>query len=213
MWLGPALEVGVLAGLVARGRVRRLWSLPLLLVGLLLSGLLVAVWPTLRTWRFWTAKETAHALLFFVLGLEIVVRVFSRLPFAALATRASIGVLALVTIVLLLLPPHGHPALTLVPRLLASAAWLYLGVLAIRLLFIVPLDPLHKTVLVAVGPYMMFYAYTWGRVDSREAVAHVGYLNAMAFTLVLGALLWAAWRDEPAPEAAPETVRFLWPWS
>lgn len=213
MWSGPVLEVGILAGLVTRGRVHRLRSLPVLLVGLLGSGAAVALWPSLRTWTFWTAKEALHALLFLAVGLETSARIFGHLPGAALVARAWLVVVTVVTMAVIALPPYGHPALTLIPKLLGGTAWLYLGLLATRLFFRMPLDPLHRAVLLSVGPYMMLYAYTWGRVDSGFGVAQTGLLNALAFVAVLVVLLVASWRDERPPTGAPETVRFLWSWS
>jgi hypothetical protein len=212
IWLGPVLEVGILAGLIVRRRAGRLWTLPLLVVGLLVAGVLLGLRPELRTWRVWTLKEALHALLFLAVGFEIVGRMFANLPGAARVARLASWVVILSTAIVIVLPPYGHPALTTVPRLLAGTAWLYLAALLLRIVFLVPLDPLHKTVLIAFGPYMMLYALTWGRVGSSAEVERVGLINALAFVAVLSALLAAAWRADEGPRAAPETVRLLWPW-
>jgi hypothetical protein len=213
MWLGPALELLIVVGLVARRRVWRLWSLAALMLALLVPGIGVAVWPELRTWSFWTAKETLHAALFLVVGFEIMVRVFGRLPGAAHTARVWSSFVILVTLAVIVLPPYGHPALTVVPRLSAGASWIFLGILLSRLVFLVPLDPLHKAVLLSIGPYTTLYAASWGRVGTREGAAFVGLTNALAFVLVLGVLVVAAWRPERPPNATTATVRFLWPWS
>lgn len=213
LWLGPVLELGVLAGLIARRRVRRVQSLPILLLSLLATAVVIGLWPSVNTWRFWTIKATVHALLFLAVGFEIAARVFARVPRAAAAARRSIAVVVVLTVAFLVAPPHGHPALTLVPRLLAGGAWLYLGVLVLRVLFVMPLDPLHRAVLVGFGPYMMFYALTWGRVNSRAGAEWAGVFNAAVFVVALMVLLVAAWRREAKPLASPETVRLLWPWS
>jgi hypothetical protein len=212
LWAGPVLEVAILGGLIVRRRVRRAYLLPVFLVALMLPNALIGIEPAINTWRFWSAKEALHALLAFALGLELAWRIFGHLPGAAHAAKRWILLVAVLSIALVFAAPAAHPALSIVPRLLVGTAWLYTGIALTMLRFMLPIDPLHKAILLGFAPYMMLYAATWGRVKGPATLAVANVVNPLMFVGVMVALLLAAWRDEPAPPAPPALVRFVWPW-
>jgi hypothetical protein len=212
LWTGPVLEAGVLAGLIVRRRLRRAWLLPVLLVALMLSAAAVGLVPWAKSWPFWFAKELGHALLFLALGIEIAMRTFASLPGARRTLFPWLAAVVVMAVVLALTLPLGARALAGVPRLLAAVAFLYGGVYGILRLHVVPVDPLHKAVLLGFAPYLLFNAVSWGQVRSRWEHALANVANPALFVLVLLVLLVAAWREETPPRARPSLVRRLWPW-
>lgn len=212
VWSGPVLELAVLAGLIVRRRVRRAWLLPAFLTAVLATNSAVALVPTLATWDFWLIKEAAHALLLLGLGLEVSARMLKPLPGAALlATLLGLGVVA-ATGVVLHDAPRQYLLFELIPRVLAGTAGLYIVVFLVQAVFIVPVDPLHKAILLGLSPYMLVYAITWGRVGSLAAGDTADLVNRLMAAFALLMLLEAAWKHEGAPPAPARLVRRLWPW-
>ena len=209
---GPLLEAAILACLIARGRSQRAVSLPLLLIALMVPDAVVAAFPRANTWRFWIVKESIHTVLFLALGLEIAGRAFRRLPGAAQVARRMIAAVVGVTAILVAAGWAEFAVVSALPRALVGVAWLYTGTFLVMALFSIPVDPLHKAVLLGFAPYMMVYALTWGQVKSRAGLAVVNIVNPAMFLLALTVLLVAAWRREGEPPASREVVRFLWPW-
>jgi hypothetical protein len=212
LWAGPILETSVLAGLMARRRVQRAVTLPVLLVALVLSDGARGLWAGANTWAFWFAKELAHALLFLILGVEIAVRVFRPLPGVRRTLRLCLVVVVAVAAVLALTLPMGARSLVAVPRLLLAIGLFYAGVYGILIAHMIPVDPLHKTVLLGFAPYHLFNAVSWGQVQSEWEHALVNVANPVLFVLVLLVLLAAAWRDEAAVSVRSSLVRRLWSW-
>jgi hypothetical protein len=211
-WAGPVLELVVLVGLFARGRVRRAWMLPVLMFALLVSDGAALLFAWANTWLFWFAKELVHAFLFLCLGIEVTLRVFASLPGAWRKLKAWVSVVALTAIVLAATLPVGTRALTAVPRLLLAVALLYGGVYSIMLWHMLPVDSLHKAVLLGFAPYLLFSAVSWGRVESRWEYGLANVASPLLFVLVLLALASAAWHRDPIPDTEPGLVRRLWPW-
>jgi hypothetical protein len=211
-WAGPVLESIALAGLIARGRVRRACLLAVLLIALLVTDVAQALFGWANTWSFWFAKELAHGLLFLGLGIEIMVRVFTPLPGARRSVGAWLLVVLVLALVLAFTLPIGMRALTSVPRLLLAVALLYLGVYGIMLWHMIPVDPLHRAILAGFAPYLLFSAVSWGRVQSRWEFVLADIANPVLFVLVLLALSVAAWRHEGAPPARRSVMRRLWSW-
>ena len=211
-WAGPILELAVLIALFARGRARRVWLLPVLMVALLASDGSAALFAWANTWTFWFAKELVHAVLFLGLGIEVTLRTLAPLPGAWRSLRAWLCVVMVASIVLASTLPLGTRALVGVPRLLMAVALLYGGVYGILVWHMAPVDPLHKAVLLGFAPYLLFSAVSWGRVESRWEHALANVANPILFVLVLAALVAAAWGNEPAPHARPTLVKRLWPW-
>lgn len=210
LWAGTLLEVFVLAGLFLRRRASRLWTLPLLLAAISAYQFTIGLVPTFHTWERWLFKEFVHAGLFLLAGVELAVRVFANLPGARRAARLWLLAVLAGMLVLLLRAPEGPAVVHLLPRLLVSAAWLYMGLAIVMMRFLIPIDPLHDAVLFGLGPYMMLYAATW--MQTGADTTRAGYANAFMFLLALCVLARAAWRREEPPPGSPGLVRLLWPW-
>jgi hypothetical protein len=212
LWLGPLLELAAIAGLVVRRRLRRAYLLPAFLLATLLADLAVGLRPGINTWHFWLVKEGLHAALLAALGVELAIKILGRMPAPARQARRWMIVTAVVTTLLVATLPEGYLALELTPRLLAGTAGLYVGIFMVMWRFRIPPDPLHKTVLLSLAPYMLLYSATWHRVRDADTARLVGLANSLMFAAVLLALTLAAWRSEPAPGAPATTVAKLWPW-
>lgn len=211
-WSGPVLEVGVLLGLMWRRRLGRAWSLPVFLSAVLAADMIVALWPALNTWRFWLSIEVFHTLLLLALVLEVSFRIARSLPGPALTLSLLVPIVIAATGALWRDAPRQYVLFELVPRLLAGTAGLYIGTFLVQAFFRVPVDPLHKAVLLGLSPWMLLYAATWGRVTRADAVAMTGAVNAAMFAFALLVLLEAAWRREDGPTVRLGLLRFLWPW-
>lgn len=212
LWLGPVLEIGVLAGLARRGRMGRAWMLSVFLLAVLSTNLLVAIEPSFQTWRFWLFKEALHAVLLLALVIEVAWRMVRHLPGPALALSLLLLVLAWATGLVLREAPREHVLFEVIPRLLAGTAGLYIGAFLIQACFRIPVDPVHRAVLLGLSPWMLAYAVTWGRVTGADAVPVVGQVNAWMSAFALVVLLEAAWRREDELPVPRRLWRFLWPW-
>lgn len=211
IWLCVGLEVALLTGLIARGRVRQCYMLPALIFTWLASAIVVGVCPTCNTWRFWTVKESIHALAAIGLGLELAIRVFRQVPRPWMWALVTIGSTVALVVALVWTAPPGPWSVRVLPWVLAGIAWLYTGLGMILLTFRMPVEFLHRTLLWGLSPYLMLYAATWGL--TREDVLLPNVLNPLAFTAALALLVWAACRSDTEPPPAHRlTVAWLWPW-
>jgi hypothetical protein len=96
----------------------------------------------------------------------------------------------------------------LLPLLMFALVWLYGGILYVCLRHVVPIDPLHKTVLLGFTAYMLVYALCWGFTETDTRIA--GIVNAAAFNVLM--LLSAAWRSETPLGAMQRSADHFWPW-
>jgi hypothetical protein len=204
-WLGPVLELGILLGLIVRRRLGQVVMLPLLLVALIASATTVGLCPACNTWDFWLVKEFVHAALLLALGFEMAQRVFTDAP----ARRAARRWTAFVVMAMLALLVSGGREFLIVgilPRLIASIAWLYTGLAIVMLRYGVRTDPIHDAILSGFPPYLMLYAATWSQVTDSTRMA--AFLNPLVLIGVLAALLHAAWRP-PRARDVPWLLRRL----
>lgn len=210
LWINVALELALLASLIARRRLQHCFTLPVLAAAWVTADLVVGLSPDSNTWSFWIAKELVHALLALAVGLELSCRLLLAVPLGHLAVQRWLLGLMLFAVALATTAPAGPANVTLLPRLLAALAWLYTGLAVVMARYSIPIDRLHGAVLATLSPYCILYWLTWSRTGSDTAVA--GLVNPAAFVAVLGALVWAAWRDAPEPPVELEIVKLVRPW-
>ncbi len=210
-WTSVALEVATLAALIQRRRLRRLVTLPVLLVLVAVFTVAPRVWTEANTWSVWLAREFIHATVLLLMGLEIALRLSLRLPDARQEARQWIGPILVGCVILLVLTRSAPPTVGLLPLLMLAIAWIYVGLTLVARHHLVPVEPLHKTVLHGFTVYLVIYALGWSLTgEDTTIVAHV---NAIAFNLLMLALLWAAWRQDDTPPGVPErTLLHFWPW-
>lgn len=204
--------------------MRRLWLLPVHLVTTSVAQPLVAVAPDVfRVWRVWAAGELGlHALTLGIVG-EVAWRAYARLPEERGEAQRVLFVALLVPLALIYLTPWNEGEL-------ASATWLHVMVYEIlpRLTFgvgvictalvwtmgrqLVPPDPLHASVVMGLGCYLFVYAVSLGHLGQGGPKVLAYVVTPIAYTVLLAVWTWAAWRDEPEPDAPLHVQRALQPW-
>jgi hypothetical protein len=185
----------VLAGLFARGRGASCWSFVAYLIAVALSDLLILLWPE-RFFRkdFWVLKESVHNLLKLAIALELMVRIFRPFPSAYAAARRGvmlilIGLAALIWYSL----SGGTDYVAVVGRLYPyvndGTVWLLVALSAACLWYHLPLDSLHKAILIGLVPYLLVYSVMlralvtlgWERGHLLNRTAPLAYLVLLAY--------------------------------
>lgn len=207
LWIGVALDVGVLAGLFLRGRWREAWLLPAVILAALVSAATVGLYPAYNTWAFWLASEFAHILLLLLLGVELTVRVFPHgtRGRAAALTWVGLTVLAAASVA------STSAGVDALPRLIASVLCLYTGLTLVMAAYGLSLGALHDALLYGFPCYLIVYVSTWGFTDDDTRLANLA--SPLAFDLMMLNLLCVAWQHEPhaqRPFALASQVRRLW---
>lgn len=198
LWAGVALDLGVLAGLVVRGRWRDAWLCPVLIGAFLVSAMSAGLCDSCNTWSVWIAKELVHVALMFLLGIELSLRLCTSAP-ARRHAWMWIGVVALGILALVASAPPGPLTVQVLPRLIATVIFLYAGLtmvlaahgLKIRL-------ALHEALLYGFPPYLFVYVVAWG--STGDDTTWAGTLSPLAFNLVMLNLLRAVWQRDAAPQ-------------
>jgi hypothetical protein len=208
----------ILLGLVARRRYRACFAFTAYIASVLVLELLVAGWPArFFTWRFWVAKEAIQAVLKLAIVLEIAGRVFWPFPGARGLAGAMMVLLIVATATGLWAGEAGDAeavARVLVPRILYGTACAFAVLLVLVLWFHIPLDPLHKAILLGFVPYLLVFTVaiqlleTFGWDVRRQA----SYVNNVGFFTLLGYWSTVVWARRNVPRVAPEVLALLQPW-
>ena len=184
---------------------------------MLVSDLLVVLWPG-RFWKyeFWVLKENVHTVLKLTLAVELLVRIFRPFPSAYAAARRGMLVVAVVMAALLqrvLLQGTGYDAVVgrVHPLVTDGTVWLFLALGAYCLWYHLPLDSVHKAVLIGLVPYLLVYsvvqravvALGWEAASVLNRSAPVAYLALLAY--------WCAvvWRRTDAGDAGERVGRLV----
>ncbi len=182
-----------------------------LLVNAWLGAALVAgCFPTLMTWNVWIVTELGHALLAFLVAVELAWRAFRPVPRAWWWSRVSIGLALVAAVSLVKLAWPSPLSVSVVPWCLGALACLYAGLWVIAGALGLPQEGLHQAVLAGLSPHLIVYAVTWGQALECTWVAKP--VNPIMFGLTLLVLVRAAWARGRSPAAHPETVQWLFPW-
>lgn len=195
LWIGVALDVGVLAGLFVRGRWRQAYLLPVLVAAALTSALTVGLCRACNTWAFWLANEFAHVALLLLLGLEVCLRAFAPGSRGRRSTGRWALFVVLVTGPFVLTTPAGIDVL---PLLIGAVLLFYAGLWLVVLRYGAQRLALHDAVVYGFLAYLFVYAATWGFTGESTALAN--FASPLAFNLAMLNLLRVAWaREERAP--------------
>jgi hypothetical protein len=207
---GPILATTALVGLFVRRRRHESAVLPIWLAAHIAVPVFALLRPDLHTWSFWIVKELTYNLLYLLLGVELAAKLCSHLTWVAPRAQRFVVVVLIATAALVATTPAGPVSTTLLPRLTAALALLFVGVFVLATRYGLPLTPLHATLLRGLTLCLLLFTFTLQRVvdDTRFA----DWANASAFALLLACLVRAAWQREAPPPATPETVHWLWPW-
>ena len=195
----------VLTGLGVRRRLTACITFVAYLGVVAMSDVLIVTWPA-QFFRqsFWILKESVLNLLKLGIGLELMARIFRHFPGAYAAAR---GVVALVVAGLGLMVwsslgkgvEYRAVVGTLTPIVLDATVWLFVALGAASLWYHLPLDSIHKAILIGLVPYLLFFsvalralgAMGWERGDVFNSAAPIAYLAMIVY--------WAAvaWKKDP----------------
>ncbi len=223
---GTALSAAGLTGLAVRGRARRCVSFTAYLASLALGSLSLSLVPA-PSWRSWLALECVQGLLTLAVVFELATRMLARLPGAAALARRALGAVLALTLVgtlarIVSVVPQvvGAPsaerlayewASLVLPLFTYGAAFLFTALLAVANWYLLPLDPLHRGILVGFSVYLALFSALLISVRGVHDRA-LSLTNSLSFLLLLALWTWAAWRPEPPVPAPPHVVTRLWPW-
>lgn len=210
-WIGLTLEGALLAGLLVRRRVRQCYALLPLAAEWLTTDGMVALCPGCNTWELWTSKELLHALLAFAVGVELSWRMLLGTTRGQCAAMAMLGINLCFAVMLVATAPPGSPSVTLLPRLMAGLATLYLGLLWVLARHAIPLARPHRAILGGLAVHSILYWMTWSHTGTETTVA--GFVNPVVFLGVLVTLAWAVWTADDVPPVQPELVKLVQPWT
>jgi hypothetical protein len=214
---GVILIAAILAGLFLRRRSASCWSFVAYLAAVAVADLLIALSPD-RFWTrgFWILKENVHNLLKLAVALELMARIFQPFPSAYVAARrAVVVVIAGLGALIWLSLPHGNEYATVVGRLHPhvndATVWLLVALGGYCLWYHLPLDTLHKAILIGLVPYLLVYsvvqravvALGWERGFVFNRSAPVAYLALLTY--------WAyvAWKPAREEDAGTRVGRLL----
>jgi hypothetical protein len=207
----------VLAGLLARGRAGSCWSFVLYLSAVALADALVVSSPE-RFWRrdFWMLKETVHNALKLAMAFELMVRIFRDFPSAYVSARRAVMVVVIALAVLIAASLARGTEYTAVvgrlhPHVHDGTVWLLVAIGGYCLWYRLPLDPVHKAILVGLVPFLLVYSVVqralvglgWERGYVLNATGPVAYLVLVAY--------WArvAWRRRSGDDSARRVSHLL----
>jgi hypothetical protein len=211
------LILSILGGLFVRRRARSCWSFVAYLLAVALSDLLVALWPD-RFWRrdVWMFKENVHNLLKLAMVAELTVRIFRPFPSAYAAARRAVvlliaGFAMLVAFTLTRGTDYHSIVGRVYPHLYDGTVWLFIVLGGYCLWYHLPLNVIHKAILVALVPYLLVYSVVmrglvsvgWEQGEMLNATAPIAYLG------VLFHWLWVAWKKPSAAESDQRIARLL----
>lgn len=206
--LGLLLLSACLTGLFVRRRHLLCVSFTLYLGAVLVSDLLVLLWPQqFHFWDFWVLKESVHNLLKFGVATELTLRTFRAVP-AARRTAAGLvlGVLLLtwLSVGATPRPEVSRPqdlAMNLQPYILAGTLWLFIAISALILWYRLPVTPLHKALLLGFVPYLLVFTVAINLLRSLGGgdVVRIrtSYVKNLAYQALLAYWTYTAWRRWP----------------
>jgi len=208
-----AAETATLLGLLVRRRLSICWSFPIYLVAVLVPSALFLAWPE-RFYHldFWLAKESLHALLKFCIAVEITLKAFRAFPSALATVRRVVLFVLTTTYVVILAVPVNRAAgdadlnITLttqvLPRIHNGTVWLFTGIAGVILWYRLPVNALHKAILVGFVPYLLVFTVGLNILSSNWS-SPLNHAYTSAYFLLLTYWAYVAWKPALAPLQAP----------
>jgi len=207
--LGDLILVGLVIGLITRGRWRLNWAFAAYVPVVLVARVLVGLWPSVfYVYWFWMAEHVVFEALKMAIALELAWRIFRNFPNARAAVgKALLGILmvTLIMVIAALPDPSTTPASgflvasgELYPRVLAGTAGLLAATMALALRYHIPVHPFHSGLITSLTAYVAVFGSLL-RLEGLYGWTMQRYLNAIdpvAYLLVT--CWWAriAWRKE-----------------
>jgi hypothetical protein len=181
LYAAIVLEALLLTGLVLRRHVSACLTFPLYLAAVLIPDWLFVQWPArYYTWENYLLKEMVHNLLKFAIAAELAYRTFG--PFqGALGTarRVFLILLVVIAVITLLAPaPARNPGdidIEWHARMLNGTIWIFTAIAAMILWYRLPVEPLHKAILLGFVPYLLVFSL------GMRALVDMGWTEARRY--------------------------------
>ncbi len=219
-----SLLVLTLVGLWRRGRLRRLWLLPVYLITTILAQALAFALPSVfQVWRIWAFRELAWFTLSLAIVAEVAWRAFVNLPEQRRQARILLLGSLLIPLGMVARAPwtHGHLAngtwlyvvvVEVLPRLTYGAGFVCLALVWAMAKHLIPRDPLHASVVLGLACYLFVYSVSLGLQSQGGSRVLVNTVTPVTYTVMLVLWAWVAWRHEPIPDAPEQVRHMLQPW-
>ncbi len=210
-----ALALAALVGLIVRRRWASCWAFTAYLVTVFVIGSLITVWPS-QFYRldFWLFKESAYGLLKFAIALELAYRTFHAFPGAeATARRVLFSVMVATSLaVFAVSSPNAELAGVaghVLPRVLNGTVWVFTAIAALILWYRLPVQPLHKAILVGFVPFLLVFTVAMNALNALGWQHQVvtSYGHTVAYVVLVGYWNVAAWQQESSIAAAAHAAK------
>jgi hypothetical protein len=191
----------LLAGLVKRRRYDVAYTFTLYLTVVFATELVALVWQdTFYRRSFYLHKENLINALRFVVALELMYRTFSAFPSAHRTARGVFLALVTLTLIVVITATGEQPdAYTLVnkvqPQVISACVWLFTALAALILWYRLPVDSLHKAILLGWVPYLLVFSAALNYVGENgpDLIPLTNYVHTLAYLGLLGYWARAAW--------------------
>lgn len=201
-WLGVLLALTLLGVLLSRRHYRRMPIFTIFVAAIAISN---GIFGLHYTWETWMLHQVVTAALRFGVALELTYGIFGAFPAAAVTARRvmfAILVVTALTAVSTTTPDATYTRLhaEAIPRLASAAVWMLTALAGLVLWYRLPLAPLPRAILLGYAPYLLIFT-TGMSVLFDAGWQHlrpfVGYVNTLAFFLLVGYWCVVAWRTAP----------------
>lgn len=204
-WLGVSVQVAVmftLCGLVFRDEARRHWTLTAYLLTVFTCGSLVLSNPeTFFRHHFFVLKESLYSITRVAVAVQLAYVVFAEFPGARRSSRLALLIGLVLSTLYIGLSPAAHSRERYPEwhaQVLAATIWLMAGTAVLVQWYVLPVEPLHRVVLLGFSLYLLTFTTT------VNALSHFGVRSYPGLGLVdglayLGMILWwgvTVWRTD-----------------
>jgi hypothetical protein len=204
-WLGVLQGFLLFGALLWRHHYRRMPLFTMYVGG---SHVFSAVYGLHPTWETWMLVQVVTAALRFGVGLELTYRIFGAFPGAAVTARRVMLVILAATAVIAMAaaPPdvtYTRMHAESIPRMASAAIWMLTALAGLVLWYRLPLAPLPRAILMGFAPYLLLSTVGMSllfEAESARVRVWVGYLDPLAYFVLMNYWLRVAWRT--APESA-----------
>lgn len=206
--LAATLLLATLAGLGWNGRLRSCLSFTAFLAVALTTNRLVTWWPDefYRGW-FWIRKECALAALQALVAFELatLLTAWPRARRIAMAAIMAVAGLATLATVVGASDDYYTNVGVMVARAHAGADWAFAVLAAVVAWYHLPLQPLHRMILIAFVLQLTAFGGMLGLIGwlGWSSNPYADAIERIVFASTAGLWVMAAWSPRPLPAALP----------
>jgi hypothetical protein len=211
-WLGVLQGFALFGTLLWRGHYRRMPLFTLYVGG---SHTFNANYGLNPTWETWMLLQVVSAALRFGVALELTYCIFGAFPAAVVTARRVMLVLLVATAVTALAtaPPdvtYTRMHAESIPRMASAAIWMLTALAGLVLWYRLPLAPLPRAILMGYAPYLLLFTIGMSLLfdpGSQRIRVWVGYVDPLAYFILMNYWLRVAWRTAPESVLFPAPAR------